>query len=293
MARTAADENRRAGVALIGEHIDRMEAITGLIESGLGGVGFAELITIADADEVEWKVEKVRAKAVLIEEQWGHPVSISPHAAYTVHEHVLRSLAKEPEFKSIHVAETPAEREWISKNHGQIAQFRQTFGLASSDNYRSIVEYLLDMGYGEAPVQFVHLCDADELDIQAISEKSITVAHCPRSNKRLGCPPAPIRELLDAEILVGIGLDSPASSGPIDMLAEIRAAIDLAQNRGKPISLIEAWNCATTMGAESIGFSNWEIDATSKTNPPCIKVSLEDPSNPASALAPGATVEWI
>ncbi|MFN7172256.1 MAG: amidohydrolase family protein [Fimbriimonadaceae bacterium] len=293
MARTAADENRRAGVALIAEHVDRVEAASGLLESGLGGVGFAELITVAEADDVEWKLEKVRAKALLIEEQWGQPVSVSPHAAYTVHEHVLSSLAQEPGFKSIHVAETPAERVWIANNVGQIAQFRQTFGLEISGSYRSVVEYLLSMTYGDTPIQFVHLCDADELDIEAISEKNISVAHCPRSNKRLGCPPAPIREMLDAGIMVGIGLDSPASSGPIDMLAEINAAISTAVTREKPISFEEVWNCATTMGAASMGISGWQIDPSSETNPPCIKVSLRDPSQPASVLAPGASVEWI
>lgn len=293
MARTAADENRRAGVALIGEHVDRVEAASGLLESGLGGVGFAELITVAEADDVEWKLEKVRAKALLIEEEWGQPVNISPHAAYTVHEHVLRSLAQEPGFKSIHVAETLAEREWIANNDGQIAQFRHSFGLETSSNYRSVVEYLLSMTYGDKPLQFVHLCDADDQDIQAVSEKNVSVAHCPRSNNRLGCPPAPIREMLDAGILVGIGLDSPASSGPIDMLAEIKAAIEVAGSRGEPISFEEAWNCATTMGAESIGISGWAIHLEFETSPSLIKVSLQDPTDPASALAPGATVEWI
>jgi Cytosine deaminase and related metal-dependent hydrolases len=229
----------------------------------------------------------------MLSRAWGQPVNVSPHAAYTVHEQVLRCLATEPGFKSIHVAETPAEREWISQNRGQIAQFRNSFGVETSGSYRSVVEYLLSMAYGETPVQFVHFCDADELDIQAISKKNVTVAHCPRSNKRLGCPPAPVREMLDTSILVGIGLDSPASSGPIDMLAEINATIWAAQSRGKPVSLTEAWNCATTMGAESIGITGWAIDTSSETNPPCIRISLADPGNPASALHPGAVVEWI
>ena len=57
------------------------------------------------------------------------------------------------------------------------------------------------------------------------------VAHCPRSNALLGCGAAPLRELREAGVPVGLGTDSPASALTFDMFEEMRAAILLARTR--------------------------------------------------------------
>lgn len=77
----------------------------------------------------------------------------------------------------------------------------------------------------------------------------------------LSCPIAPIRRLISAGIKVGIGLDSPASSGPIDMFAEMQAALLASRVKGEPVSAEGVWQMATTMGAKSLWFAKWRLDA--------------------------------
>src|SRR6185436_1326660 len=85
-------------------------------------------------------------------------------------------------------------------------------------------------------------------------------AHCPRSNAALGCPPARIRELLHLGVDVGLGMDSAASSGPIDMFLEMRAALNTSNSIGKPLKGEEVWNMATAMGARTLGRADWDIE---------------------------------
>jgi 5-methylthioadenosine/S-adenosylhomocysteine deaminase len=93
--------------------------------------------------------------------------------------------------------------------------------------------------------------------MEELANAGVSIAHCPRSNEALMCPDAPIREFLDAGILVGLGLDSPASSGPIDMFEEMRTALCSSHRREQPVSANEVWNMATTMGAASLELSGY------------------------------------
>ena len=61
-------------------------------------------------------------------------------------------------------------------------------------------------------------------DIATAAELDLPVIHCPRSNALLGCGVAPLAELLDAGIRVGLGTDSPASAMVFDMWEEMRFA---------------------------------------------------------------------
>lgn len=78
--------------------------------------------------------------------------------------------------------------------------------------------------------------------------------------------------MLDRGIRVGIGLDSPASSGPIDILAELQAARDASMARQEPIPASILWDLATTGGAMSLGVKDWEIDEDLRT--PLIAIQL-------------------
>ena len=88
-----------------------------------------------------------------------------------------------------------------------------------------------------------------------LADAGCAVAHCPRSNAQLGCGAAPLRELREAGVRLGLGTDSPASALTFDAFEEMRAAIATARTReGDPqaLSAAEALELATRGGANAL-----------------------------------------
>lgn len=102
----------------------------------------------------------------------------------------------------------------------------------------------------------VHGVQMNDRDIALAAELDIPVIHCPRSNALLGCGIAPVPELLDAGVRVGLGTDSPASAMAFDMWEEMRCAVMMARARSRSAEAADArlaLELATTRGAEAIG----------------------------------------
>jgi cytosine/adenosine deaminase-related metal-dependent hydrolase len=81
------------------------------------------------------------------------------------------------------------------------------------------------------------------------------VAHCPTSNLRLGAGVAPVRELVDARVRVGLGVDGSASNERSDLLFEAKMALLVARGRGGPGAMTarEALRLGTRGGAALLG----------------------------------------
>jgi len=104
----------------------------------------------------------------------------------------------------------------------------------------------------------IHAVLVTEADIALLVELDVPVAHCPRSNALLGCGIAPLTELLDAGVRVGLGTDSPSSAIDFDMWAEMRTAIMLQRartGRADALSAQTALELATTRAAAAIGLA--------------------------------------
>jgi cytosine/adenosine deaminase-related metal-dependent hydrolase len=114
------------------------------------------------------------------------------------------------------------------------------------------VEYVQRLGWIAEDVWCAHCVHLSEDDVRTFAEHGVGVAHCPASNLRLGAGLAPLRELLDARVRVGLGVDGTASNERGDLFYEVKQALFIARGRGGATAMTtrEALRVATRGGAE-------------------------------------------
>jgi cytosine/adenosine deaminase-related metal-dependent hydrolase len=133
-----------------------------------------------------------------------------------------------------HLAETVEEE----------AYCRETYGCTP-------VEYCERVGWLADDVWCAHCVQLSRAEIARLAARAVGVAHCPTSNLRLGAGVAPVRELLDAGVRVGLGVDGSASNERSDLFLEVKQAMLVARGRGggTAMSAREALRLATRGGA--------------------------------------------
>ncbi|MGA9348212.1 MAG: 8-oxoguanine deaminase [Anaerolineae bacterium] len=117
------------------------------------------------------------------------------------------------------------------------------------------VEYMEKLGWVGPDVSYVHAIYLNGEEIELMAETGTGVAHCPSSNMRLGSGIAPIREMLDAGVRVGLAVDGSASNDSSHTLAEMRMAMLLqrVQKGAGALTAQEAVEMATLGGAAVMG----------------------------------------
>jgi cytosine/adenosine deaminase-related metal-dependent hydrolase len=120
------------------------------------------------------------------------------------------------------------------------------------------VEYLTDLGWLGVDVWCAHCVHLSAADVEDFASSETGVAHCPTSNLRLGAGIAPVRDLLDAGVRVGLGVDGSASNERSDLMLEVKQALLVARARGGPAALTarEALRLGTRGGAAVLGRSD-------------------------------------
>lgn len=242
--RIAARENRTAGVAVVYEHSDWPGSRAAMAENRLGGLIFQEIITLfSPARE---RLRTVREAAL------RHDSIPSPHALYTVDPEVFAELSLQPCPLSTHLAESSEERDFFLTGTGSMAERWRQLDRPTPEPGRTPVQAAADLGFLGPRRQAVHACALDDNDIALLAASGSPVAHCPRSNVNLGCPPCPVRRLRRSGVTVGLGMDSAASGGPIDMFAEMREALKVSRDLGEPLEPSDIWLMACEEGLESM-----------------------------------------
>jgi cytosine/adenosine deaminase-related metal-dependent hydrolase len=117
------------------------------------------------------------------------------------------------------------------------------------------VEYLTDLGWLGSDVWCAHCVHVSADDVADFAASGTGIAHCPTSNLRLGAGVAPVRDLLDEGVHVGLGVDGSASNERSDLLLEVKQALLVARGRGGPAAMTarEALRLGTRGGAEVLG----------------------------------------
>ncbi|MDJ0911308.1 MAG: TRZ/ATZ family hydrolase [Woeseiaceae bacterium] len=100
-------------------------------------------------------------------------------------------------------------------------------------------------------VHAVHMTD-DE--VARMADANVAIAHCPKSNLKLGSGMAPVSRYLEAGIRVGLGTDGAASNNALDLISEMQTAALISRVSGaEPLSAAQALTTATLGSARAIG----------------------------------------
>jgi 5-methylthioadenosine/S-adenosylhomocysteine deaminase len=258
-ARLGITEGLRAGITTYADTCDSGVALEAMRELGVRGIMYQEVFCpSADPALVRDTALALREKLRALEplETELQQVGISPHAPYTVSDPLFALVARSGRPIAVHVAESDAEARFVRDAEGPFAEGLRARGIAVAPRAASPVALLETLGVLAARPLLIHCVRVDARDIAAIAESGSSVAHCPISNAKLGHGVAPVLEMLDAGVPVGLGSDSMASNNRMHLLEEARVAMLMQRARtgcGDALSAARALDLATRGGARAIG----------------------------------------
>jgi cytosine/adenosine deaminase-related metal-dependent hydrolase len=169
-------------------------------------------------------------------------IGVAPCSPFSVTGDLLVQAAELARAKEVrlhtHLCETLDEEDFC----------RERFG-------RTPMEYMESLGWLGPDVWFAHAVHLDDAAIATMAASGTGAAHCPSSNARLGAGIARAKDLYDAGVPLGLGVDGAASNEASSLLEEVRHAVLFARARGGPdqMSVRDALALATRGGAQVLG----------------------------------------
>ena len=203
------------------------------------------------SSDVETTAETIARTQAVIETIKGYQdpnfkVMVAPHSPYSCSRDLLEAsleLAKEENIPlHIHVAETQEESGIILKRYG-----------------KRPLAFLDELGYLDHKAVFAHGVELNEAEIARLADSQVAIAHNPISNLKLASGIAPVVQLQQAGVPVGIATDSVASNNNLDMFEEGRTAALLQKMKSGDASqfpIETALKALTIEGAKVLGMED-------------------------------------
>ncbi len=190
----------------------RLHACRGSMSLGEKDGGLPPDEVVQSEEEILQDTERVIKKFHDPEPFAQKRVIVSPCSPFSVTKKLMQEsieLAREYEVLAhTHLAETADEDEFC----------QQKFGL-------SPLEYMKEVNWVGPDVFFAHAVHLNPEEIQELAGQGTGVAHCPVSNMKLSSGVAPIPEMLEAGVPVGLAVDGSASNDGSDMIAEMKTSL--------------------------------------------------------------------
>ncbi|MBV8859608.1 MAG: amidohydrolase family protein [Acidobacteria bacterium] len=235
-------EAARAGVTCVGDASDSgAPVMRALRDAGLRGVVYQEAfgpdatVAAGQFDKAREKIERLRSGETPLV-----TLGLSPHSPYTVAPALLEMLTRfavdERLPLMMHAAESEAEQALLTEGGGIFAAAYALRGFAFDAPHTTPVRHLASVGVLDARPLLAHCVRVDGEDIRLLKEHGAGVAHCPKSNAKLGHGRAPLAAMLEAGALVGLGSDSVASNNVCDLLEESRFALLASRAAGETVA---------------------------------------------------------
>lgn len=252
------------GTSAVGDISNTHASLEPLLASGLYGILYHEVFNPdparAPALFYEAREQVRRWRGEYGEERIRFGVTL--HTPFTVSAELFRLVLpwtiEENVPLCIHVAESPAESEYLMYGTGEIAD--ELYPDASLTQLIvppgcSPVMYLDRLGILKARPLLAHGVQVDRADVKLLAERGAPVAHCPRSNALLNCGRMPIELYQEAGALVSPGTDSLSSSPSLNVWEEAASAWKIHRAAGVPLDPHDLLRMCTLDGARALGFA--------------------------------------
>lgn len=169
-------------------------------------------------------MERVKASQSCEENSRITP-AVAIHSPYSVHPIILQkavNVAKQNKLPlSAHFLESHEEREWLEKGDGGLKGFFEKFFNISTP-VTNIEEFM--HAFDTYPTHFTHCVQANQEELDYLADKGHSIAHCPRSNRYLGCGRLEIENL---NLPYSVATDGLSSNNSLNIFDELRAALML------------------------------------------------------------------
>lgn len=213
-------------------------------EAGLRAV-LGQTILKFPAPDAESYEESLTAARSFVEKWLNHDritPAVAPHAPYSSTKEMLKLCAQlGMEFDVpviIHISESQQEEEDNFAQYGM-----------------RVVPWLKSTGLFNAKVLAAHCVHINKSDMAMLYEHDVTISHNPQANLKLANGVAPVNDMLENHLTVGLGTDGPASNNDLDMFEEMRTAALLAKsftNNPTALPARQALAMATREGAKAL-----------------------------------------
>ncbi len=169
-------------------------------------------------------------------------VGIAPCSPFSVSRELMRDAALLARDKGVYL------HTHLAENDEDVSYSLEKFGCRPG-------QYAEDLGWTGPDVWHAHCVKLDAEEQTLFAQTKTGVAHCPCSNCRLGSGIAPIRQMRDRGVPVGLGVDGSASNDAGNLILEARQAMLLQRvSKGSDaMSAREALEIATRGGADILG----------------------------------------
>jgi len=170
-------------------------------------------------------------------------IAVEPHSLFTCGVELLvkaNDLALRKGVPLIlHMAETREELEKIEKRYGKRPAL-----------------HLKDLGLLGPHLILDHCVHVSESEIELLAEHKVSVIHNPESNMKLASGIAPVPEMIEKGITVGLGTDGCASNNNLDLFGEMGMAAKLHKAAKLDPTVMDAQTLvrmATIKGSRALG----------------------------------------
>ncbi len=186
----------------------------------------------------------------------GAAAGVSPHAPYSVAaslgRHVLAEARRKRLPAAMHLAESPAEAEFVARGSGPFRSLLESLGAWPDEppHLLHAAEWISLLARGPRGL-VVHGTFLDDAALARLARhrRRLAAVICPRTTRRLAGILPPLPRFRAAGIRVALGTDSRASNPDLSVLAECLTLVDAGL-----ASPAEALGMATIEGAWALGF---------------------------------------